>query len=63
MCNFNVFSDFCSDVPNAGAGLKNLKKRMDWDVKFRKRLKSYDNDKPVIIAGDMNVSHQPIGNN
>ncbi|XP_065226891.1 exodeoxyribonuclease [Planococcus citri] len=47
-------------VPNAGQGLKNLSKRMQWDIDFRNYLKSLDEKKPVLICGDMNVSHQAI---
>ncbi|KAK7597757.1 hypothetical protein V9T40_009982 [Parthenolecanium corni] len=47
-------------VPNAGNGLKNLSRRMQWDIDFRKYLKSLDEKKPIILCGDLNVSHQPI---
>lgn len=50
-----------ADVPNAGAGLKNLARRMQWDIDFRKYLKSLDDKKPIILCGDLNVSHQPVG--
>lgn len=38
-----------------------LDKRMDWDPKFRKYLKELDEKKPVILCGDLNVSHKEIG--
>jgi len=47
-------------VPNAGAGLKTLPKRMKWDEEFRVYLKLLDTKKPVILTGDLNVAHQEI---
>jgi exonuclease III len=58
--NYSVW--FCSaDVPNAGRGLVTLPKRMKWDPDLRNYVKELDAKKPVILCGDMNVSHQPIG--
>jgi len=52
----------CSaDVPNAGRGLVTLPKRMKWDPQLRNYVKELDSKKPVILSGDMNVSHQSIG--
>lgn len=60
--NFHLLTDIIiSDVPNAGSGLKNLSRRLQWDKDLRNYLKSLDEKKPVIVCGDMNVSHQPIG--
>ena len=50
-----------TDVPNAGEGLKRLKYRQNWDVSLRAYLKKLDQIKPVILCGDMNVAHHPIG--
>jgi exodeoxyribonuclease-3 len=47
-------------VPNAGEGLKRLDYRAKWDEDFRKYLVALNQKKPVIIAGDLNVAHQPI---
>ncbi|XP_075226588.1 exodeoxyribonuclease-like isoform X2 [Lycorma delicatula] len=47
-------------VVNAGQGLCNLNKRMEWDKTFREFLKDLDSKKPVILAGDLNVAHNPI---
>lgn len=47
-------------VVNAGQGLKTLDKRLEWNVVFDAYIQSLDKKKPVIIAGDMNVSHQEI---
>ena len=39
-----------------------LKYRVDkWDPAFRQYLKSLDDKKPVILCGDLNVAHHPIG--
>jgi len=43
--------------------MKNLSKRLQWDAELRKLLKSLDEKKPVILAGDLNVAHQEIGMN
>jgi exonuclease III len=34
---------------------------MKWDPDLRNYVKELDAKKPVILSGDMNVSHQPIG--
>ncbi|KAG8227720.1 hypothetical protein J437_LFUL008002 [Ladona fulva] len=47
-------------VPNSGRGLVTLPKRLKWDTQFREYLKKLDEKKPVILCGDLNVSHQPI---
>lgn len=35
--------------------------RMEWDKAFKEYLKKLDNLKPVIYCGDLNVAHNPIG--
>uniref|UniRef100_A0A0B7A5W0 DNA repair nuclease/redox regulator APEX1 n=1 Tax=Arion vulgaris TaxID=1028688 RepID=A0A0B7A5W0_9EUPU len=48
-------------VPNSGRGLPRLDYRTkEWDVDFRKYLKSLDEKKPVILCGDLNVAHHEI---
>lgn len=47
-------------VPNAGRKLVRLENRVEWDISFLKYLKDLDNDKPVILCGDLNVAHQEI---
>ena len=49
------------DVPNAGEGLKRLDYRQEWDKDFRAYLKGLDGKKPLILCGDLNVSHREIG--
>lgn len=57
---YSRFYLVCVYVPNAGRGLVNLKKRMEWDILFRKYVKQLDVKKPVIVCGDMNVAHTEI---
>jgi len=47
-------------TPNAGAGLKRLDYRQDWDKQFLIYLKNLEKTKPVIVCGDLNVVHQEI---
>lgn len=47
-------------VPNAQDGLKRLDYRMVWEDDFRAYLKRLDQQKPVIVCGDMNVAHTEI---
>ena len=47
-------------TPNSGQGLKRLDYRQQWDKDFRDYLASLRKNKPVIVAGDLNVAHQPI---
>lgn len=47
-------------TPNAGDGLKRLKERQVWDVKYAEYLETLDSKKPVIATGDYNVAHKEI---
>lgn len=47
-------------VPNSGRGLVRLSFRMKWDSDFQNYLKELDSRKPVILCGDLNVSHHEI---
>lgn len=47
-------------TPNSQDGLKRLDYRMTWDDDFRSYLKRLDQQKPVIVCGDMNVAHEEI---
>ena len=47
-------------VPNAGRKLVTLDKRMEWDPLLRKHLKELDENKPVVMCGDLNVAHKDI---
>ncbi|CAD7012758.1 unnamed protein product [Ceratitis capitata] len=47
-------------VPNSGRKLVNLEARMRWEKLFQEYAKRLDAKKPLVICGDMNVSHQAI---
>lgn len=59
---YENFYLICVYVPNSGRKLVNLDKRMEWNKLFDAYVKKLDKKKPVIIAGDMNVAHNEIGN-
>lgn len=47
-------------VPNSGRKLVNLEARMKWEKLFQAFVQKHDDRKPIIICGDMNVSHTEI---
>ena len=47
-------------TPNAGDGLKRLKERQEWDIRYADYLSGLDQKKPVIACGDFNVAHTEI---
>ncbi|WNH07773.1 exodeoxyribonuclease III [Thalassobellus suaedae] len=47
-------------VPNSGQQLERLSYRKQWDIDFLTYIKTLEKLKPVIIAGDFNVAHQPM---
>lgn len=47
-------------TPNAGAGLRRLDYREQWDHAFREYVQHLEKRKPVIVCGDLNVCHRPI---
>ena len=47
-------------TPNAQQGLARIDHRLKWDDAFREYLCRLDQQKPVIICGDLNVAHQEI---
>ncbi len=47
-------------TPNAQDGLKRLDHRMAWEDAFRSYLCKLDQDKPLIVCGDLNVAHKEI---
>lgn len=50
------------DVPNSGQGLVRLDYRTkEWNTDLCKYIKQLDREKPVILTGDLNVSHEEIG--
>ena len=50
----------CCYTPNSQDGLKRLDYRMSWEDDFRNYLKRLDEQKPVILCGDLNVAHEEI---
>ncbi len=47
-------------TPNAQDQLRRLDYRMSWEDAFRVYLLRLDQQKPVIVCGDMNVAHEEI---
>ena len=47
-------------TPNAQQGLARIDHRLKWEEAFRQYLTQLDQQKPVIICGDLNVAHQEI---
>jgi exodeoxyribonuclease-3 len=60
-CTFDDVVVVCVYTPNSGEGMKRLGYRGEWDAAFRGYVnKLAKGPLPVIIAGDLNVAHQPI---
>ena len=47
-------------TPNSQDQLARLEYRMQWEEDFRAYLQALDEQKPVIVCGDLNVAHQEI---
>ena len=47
-------------TPNSQTELARLDYRMTWEDAFREYLKALENNKPVIVCGDLNVAHKEI---
>ena len=47
-------------TPNSKNGLLRLPYRMQWEDDFRNYLLKLNENKPVIVCGDLNVAHQEI---
>ena len=47
-------------TPNAQRELARIGHRMEWDKAFRNKISQLDQEKPVIICGDLNVAHKEI---
>ena len=47
-------------TPNAGDGLNRLADRQIWDEKYADYLAGLDEQKAVIVTGDLNVAHKEI---
>jgi exodeoxyribonuclease-3 len=47
-------------TPNSQQKLARLEYRMQWEEDFRDYIKALDEEKPVIVCGDLNVAHTEI---
>ncbi len=47
-------------TPNAGNSLKRLAYRKQWDIDFKAYIQELEENKPVVVCGDLNVAHQRI---
>jgi exodeoxyribonuclease-3 len=47
-------------TPNSKRDLSRLPYRMEWEDQIRRYLIDLDQDKPVLLCGDLNVAHQEI---
>ncbi|MFT7371821.1 MAG: exodeoxyribonuclease-3 [Oleiphilaceae bacterium] len=47
-------------TPNSGSELKRLAYRQKWDADFLNYLKKLEENKPLIVCGDLNVAHRDI---
>ena len=47
-------------TPNSQRELTRLEYRMEWEDAFRAYLKKLEENKPVILCGDLNVAHKEI---
>ena len=47
-------------TPNAQRELARIDHRMKWEDAFLSYLKALDNEKPIVLCGDLNVAHQEI---
>ena len=50
----------CCYTPNSQDGLRRLDYRMKWEDDFRLYLLKLDQQKPVVLCGDLNVAHEEI---
>jgi len=57
---FEEFYFLTCYTPNSQNELARLDYRMKWEEDFRVYLKNLENNKPVIICGDLNVAHKEI---
>lgn len=57
---YPAFFLVCCYTPNSQDGLRRLDYRMQWEDDFRAYLLRLDQEKPVILCGDLNVAHEEI---
>ena len=57
---FNNFYMITVYTPNSQNELARLDYRMEWEEEFKKYLKRLEENKPVIVCGDLNVAAEEI---
>ncbi len=57
---FDTFYMITVYTPNSQEELKRLDYRMEWEDDFLAYLQKLEQQKPVIVCGDLNVAHQEI---
>ncbi|MDO5292321.1 MAG: exodeoxyribonuclease III [bacterium] len=57
---FNEFYMITVYTPNSQNELARLPYRMTWEDEFKAYLKKLEENKPVIVCGDLNVAHKEI---
>lgn len=57
---FNDYYVITVYTPNSKTELARLDYRMTWEDSFRSYLKGLEENKPVIVCGDLNVAHKEI---
>ncbi len=59
-CEYDAFTLVNVYTPNAQRDLARLPYRVRWEDDFRAYLHNLDDQKPVIVCGDLNVAHREI---
>ncbi|MDY4129611.1 exodeoxyribonuclease III [Peptostreptococcus porci] len=59
-CEFDDYYFITVYTPNSQTELKRLEYRMKWELDFRNYLLGLNENKPVIVCGDLNVAHKEI---
>jgi len=57
-CEYNNYYLIHVYTPNSGEKLARLNYRTEiWDIKFKEYIQKLQEDKPIILCGDLNVAH------
>lgn len=59
-CEYDKFYLVDCYTPNSKEKLARIDYRMEWEDAFRAYLKKLEQNKPVILCGDLNVAHNEI---
>lgn len=59
-CEYPAFYLICCYTPNSQDGLKRIEYRLRFEDALRNYMMSLDQNKPVILCGDLNVAHEEI---